>query len=370
MNGSRVHVTANKILGEQADCLSTNLYLAHTVLGRSLRSLAQEMGVHPSTVMRRVRRIEELRDDPLVDEYLEHAETPQMVDFLKERLGKTMTTTTNTIANKKVSAEDIRVLRRMCEAGAFMAISPKLENGAILRKSGTGQPTKTAVVSRDLAQKMTVCDWIKCTKNGAVHVYHVTESGRGALRRALSEKPHSGDGFAEAQTPFAAQHREFGDKNIFDTATGRITKKRVNLRESPLTMLARKKDSNGERFLSAELLQAGERLREDFELSQMGPRIAQNWDRFLTGSDRGAFNSAGVGGSDAAAKRLRDALSALGTGLGDIALRCCCYLEGLEVAEKRMGWSARSGKIVLRIALQRLRRHYEEEYGEMNRKIG
>jgi hypothetical protein len=26
----------------------------------------------------------------------------------------------------------------------------------------------------------------------------------------------------------------------------------------------------------------GEHLREDFELAQMGPRAAQNWDRFLT----------------------------------------------------------------------------------------
>ena len=35
-------------------------------------------------------------------------------------------------------------------------------------------------------------------------------------------------------------------------------------------------------FLSDDLVRVGERLREDFELAQMGPRVAQNWDRFLT----------------------------------------------------------------------------------------
>ncbi|MFD1809036.1 DUF6456 domain-containing protein [Gemmobacter lanyuensis] len=64
------------------------------------------------------------------------------------------------------------------------------------------------------------------------------------------------------------------------------------------------------------------------------------------------------------------ALRDLGPGLGDVALRVCCYLEGLEVAERRMGWAARSGKIVLRIALQRLRRHYQDRYGRSGPLIG
>jgi hypothetical protein len=65
-------------------------------------------------------------------------------------------------------------------------------------------------------------------------------------------------------------------------------------------------------------------------------------------------------GAEAARARVIGALRDLGPGLGDVALRCCCYLEGLESAEKKMGWSARSAKIVLRIALQRLKRHYAE----------
>jgi hypothetical protein len=58
-----------------------------------------------------------------------------------------------------------------------------------------------------------------------------------------------------------------------------------------------------------------------------------------------------------------EALRDLGPGLGDVALRVCCFLEGIETTERRLGWAARSGKIVLRIALQRLKRHYEERAG-------
>ena len=64
------------------------------------------------------------------------------------------------------------------------------------------------------------------------------------------------------------------------------------------------------------------------------------------------------------------ALADLGPGLGDVVLRCCCFLEGMEAVERRMGWSARSGKIVLRIALLRLRQHYDEEHGNWSPLIG
>ena len=135
--------------------------------------------------------------------------------------------------------------------------------------------------------------------------------------------------------------------------------------ESPLVALARRRDRNGKPFLNDSLVRAGERLREDFELAQMGPKLGQNWDSLLTGGAKSELMESGESSMSTALARERviKALSDLGPGLSDVALRCCCFLEGLETAEKRLGWSARSGKIVLRIALQRLRRHYETQSG-------
>jgi DNA-binding MarR family transcriptional regulator len=326
------------------------LYVAHVHEGRSLRSLARETGLNPSTVMRRVRKVEDRRDDPLVDDFFDTAfqRSCDLSDVGKDK--ETMARIKqHTEAMAKTDQEEVRVLRRMCEAGTFLAIGTDLPKGAIFRTETKGSPTRVAVVNREIAKSLALREWIKLTKNDVVSVYHVTDVGRAALRRELSEAEDFGD-----------QHRDWGERTVHDGPANDARKLRVNLRESPLAMLARKRDSNGKPFISRELLDAGERLREDFELSQLGPRVAQNWDRFINGGDRGAFGDNVGEGSTAAQLRMNGALGALGSGLGDIALRCCCFLEGLEAAEKRMGWSARSGKIVLRIALQRLRLHYDE----------
>ena len=45
-------------------------YLLHTETGLAIRYLARQKGCHASTVMRQIRRLEHLRDDPLVDDAL------------------------------------------------------------------------------------------------------------------------------------------------------------------------------------------------------------------------------------------------------------------------------------------------------------
>ncbi|MBL4769140.1 MAG: helix-turn-helix domain containing protein [Rhodobacteraceae bacterium] len=249
------------------------------------------------------------------------------------------------------------VLRRLCEPDAVLAVAENMEKAVVVRDSGDGNSKRTAVVDNEIAQAMALKGWISCAKPGRISRYHITASGRGDLIRLLAKEESRasaavGHGFAEAQMPFD------GAAPMVNTPSA-SKRSRFSRAESPLAALARRKDRDGSPFLNVDLVQAGERLREDFELAHVGPQVTQNWDRFLTGSGNRAPESGTGDGPSRARSRVVGALGDLGPGLSDVALRCCCYLEGLESAEKRMGWSARSGKIVLRIALQRLKRHYD-----------
>ena len=89
----------------------------------------------------------------------------------------------------------------------------------------------------------------------------------------------------------------------------------------------------------------------------MGRPIAKDATAFLASEPL----KGGPPGAAAGHLRVQGAINDLGPGLADVAFHCCCLLEGLEITEKAMGWSARSGKIMLRIALLRLKRHYAEQ---------
>ncbi|MCB2093657.1 MAG: helix-turn-helix domain-containing protein [Rhodobacteraceae bacterium] len=364
---------------------NARLYLRHTEEGRSIRELARSEGCHASTVLRKVRAYENLRDDPLVDEALDELgrlyrrATPEdwrPVPMRESHKPKEVHHMTAPIRSRSaeitdeatVNREARRILRRLCEVGSVLAVSSDLEKAAVLKGS-----VRLAVVERRIAQAFALKDWISARTHGRVATYEITSAGRTALKRMLAgDQGQRATGFAEAPSSFADQHRVWEERAISDAKGGTPRRMRFNLAESPLAVLARRKEKDGKPFLHPDLVVAGERLREDFELAQMGPRVAQNWDRFLTAGDRGsvAAGSRTGEGPSQARNRVAAALRDLGPGLGDMVLRCCCFLEGLEVAEKRMGWSARSGKIVLRIALMRLKRHYDEINGGQPPLIG
>lgn len=365
-------------------------YLLHTESGLPIRALARENGCHASTILRQIRRFENLRDDVLIDEALcllsrkyfqvsRSSAEPVKKDIVPMKLPTSKAVQLRDRASEtsrgqlaRQEKEERNALTRMAETGAVLVVAGDLDKAIVVRNLSGGKSVRTAVIDRETASSLALNDWISCTGKGKVTQYKITGAGRSALKRMISADPGQ-PGFNDMQAMFGDQHRIWGEKQM---ATGCEDEKprrmRYNIAESPLTALARRRDKSGKPFLSDDLVHVGERLREDFELAQMGPRVAQNWERFLTGGGRGSFAAdSGVGhGPDEARRRVSGALEHLGPGLGDVVLRCCCYLEGMEAAEKRMGWSARSGKIVLRIALQRLKRYYDETHGKFGPMIG
>ncbi len=355
---------------------AVRLYLHHTDQGLSLRALARREGRHASTVMRQVRRYETRRDDPLMDEALAALSRgpgltvepllPALSRTKEHSMSAPIRPQTLEIDEATLLREARRILRRLAEPGAVLAIAPDMEKAVVLREFPDGRTARTGVMDRVVAQAFALKDWIACRKSGRVTSYELTATGRLALKRMMDSEQ---TGLAEAATPFANQHRDWAERDV--TTEDGPRKLRYNLAESPVSALGRRRDKDGKPFLEADLVQAAERLREDFEAAQMGPRVTQNWDRFLTAGDRGGFRpEAGGHGHSGARDRVALALRDLGPGLGDVVLRVCCFLEGIEAAERRMGWAARSGKIVLRIALMRLRRHYDETYGRSGPLIG
>lgn len=124
----------------------------------------------------------------------------------------------------------------------------------------------------------------------------------------------------------------------------------VNLAESPLTWL------HARGHLSDRQLDAGERLRADWERAQLAPRVTMSWDTVrVQGGDRGLT----AGERQIAAKaRFDGAVAAAGSGLADVLWRVVCAGETLPNAERALAWPARSGKLVLKLALDRVAGFY------------
>lgn len=132
---------------------------------------------------------------------------------------------------------------------------------------------------------------------------------------------------------------------------------RRNLGESPIAWLARRRDADGRPWLTPVEAAAAERLREEFEsLGTLG-RVTMRWDLTPRGSG-GRPGLAPAERDHAARQRIATALAAVGPGLREILERVCLMGSALETAERSLKLPRRAGKTVLKLALQRLARHY------------
>lgn len=240
-----------------------------------------------------------------------------------------------------------RLLQALAEPGARGALSP-LEASTLVvvaaRKGVTVARARFAAAAGDAALAEGLVRW---EQEGGERRLALTDAGRAHLRRLSASD-------VDQAEPFRAQHASYALRQLEKGARPTL----VNDAESPLAWLARRKDRDGRSFLDAAQLEAGERFRRDIEQAQLLQRVTANWEASINaarqGADAGAVSEVAID----ARRRLARAVDATGPELAGLLTDVCGYLKGLEIVESERGWPARSAKVVLKIALDRLARHY------------
>lgn len=252
--------------------------------------------------------------------------------------------------SKAPEKDAARALRRLLEAlqeSGARATAGGLDDGTLVvvapRNGVTVIRARLPAAVGDAALSEGLVEWAR--ESGSRHL-RLAEAGRALLRRMAS------DGAVDS---FRAQHGTIVARPLEKGARPAL----VNEAESPLAWLARRKGTDGKPFLEPVQIEAGERFRRDVERAQILQRVTANWEASTASSRRGA--DAGVAVTEIAMdarRRLTRACEAVGPELAGLLTDVCGYLKGLETVESERGWPARSGKVVLRIALERLAQHY------------
>jgi hypothetical protein len=241
------------------------------------------------------------------------------------------------IGEQELQREARRVLRRLLPQDTVLAREG--DGWFVVRRNGRTDPPRLRV-KPDMVAGFRVRDWI-APRGTEPESFTLSPTGTGWYLRTLAD----GD-------PFAAQHQIRAGRVVVD-AEGVERNVVVNEAESPLTRL------RARRLIDATQCEAGERLRRDFTLAQLAPRLGVDLTAPVVLGRRGAARSETLTETVLAAKqRFSHAMRAVGPGLSDLLFDVCCHLIGLEDAERSFGWPSRAGRVVLAIALDRLALHY------------
>ncbi len=250
-------------------------------------------------------------------------------------------TTTITTPESSISAAEQRLLSLLAQEGCFGTMSSfsEMEVG-LYRRHGTmtlGAGTASLAVARKLVTQGLAC-W----------------QGEGTAARLIA----AGSQTATSSPDAAGEQRRLGHSQV--SVEGRKTEVIVNMLESPLAWLHRRKDRQGRSQISATAFAAGERFRADVTLAQMLPRITSNWSAAIAGGRRGPADDPASASEAvlAARQRVRKACDILGPESSGLVMDVCAFLKRLEQVEIERGWPVRSAKLALRLALDRLADHY------------
>ena len=241
------------------------------------------------------------------------------------------------IAERELCREARRVFKKLMGEGRSLK---RMANGKYLVHRGPRPDSSRGLVAQEFVAGFRARDWLS-PLGTEPESFSLSEAGAAWLRRSEA----GGD-------PYAAQHRIVARRLIVDP-DGVEREANVNEAESILLRLKARK------LIGEAQCEAGERLRRDWTIAQLSPRLGVDLAQPMMPGTRGQKPEALLADTVLAAKqRFAAAMTAVGPGLSDLLYDVCCAMIGLEDAERQFGWPARAGKIVLALALDRLALHY------------
>jgi len=243
-----------------------------------------------------------------------------------------------------------------------LAVLTRLADGASVSAGPDGIMLGTSEVTSAVAA-LIAHDLVRRTGDG----FAVTAPGWNYLRRrnaARRWRKRAASGAADTgavlANPYRDQHMDLANQMV--TVAGEKPRRAwVNRDECPLGWLRRRRDRHGKAMISEIQFAAGERLRADFEMAGTLPRVTASWSGVaMDRRDRGrAPHTLDPTEAQMVARQRYDrAVATLPEGMRDVAMRVCCYREGLSDVERALDWPVRSAKIVLVLALDHLAKHY------------
>jgi len=242
------------------------------------------------------------------------------------------------ISERDLQREARRIFRKLTDRDSSLV---RTDNGRYLvHRAGKPDSIRHGTCTQPFVAAFRTRDWIRPLGTNP-ESFGLSEAGAAWLKRSEAD----GD-------PFAAQHQMRRFKTVLDE-DGIERLKTVNEGESPLARL------HARRMLDAMQFAAGEKLRRDYTIAQLAPRLAMDLSAPAAGGRRSAAQKKLLADSVLAAKqRFNAAMAAVGPGLNDVLFDICCALIGLEESERQFGWPAHSARVVLAVALDRLALHY------------
>lgn len=289
-------------------------YLHHEKSKLGIRPIARMIHVHPSTVMRRVRRVSKLRaTDPAVDL------------VLSSLLSSGDAEDTGLLGETGFKQAARSVLPGMARTGARLAWAPGVANAVLAHSAGDEVETLGAVSAE-------ICGFLAlwgltevCSDTAKLQKYRITASGRQWLVQEVANR--------EA----AVSH--WGDDPIAVRRAGQAL--------GPLDALLRRR-SNGELWLADDLAKVAKFIRRDWISA----------GRTLDETDAPYLGQA----AQEARLRLRLAFADLGQSATLELLKAYCITdESIEATEHRLSLPARSGKALFREGLVRVKRIYDAQ---------